>query len=61
MGELDVPPSWTENITAIQELTNDKAPGLNGVSPECLQVYVRRKFVLSFRLHHRVMGGQGQL
>ena len=30
MSELDVPPSWTEFINAIQELTNDKAPGLNG-------------------------------
>ena len=31
MGELDVPPLWTEFISAIQELTNDKSPGLNGV------------------------------
>ena len=30
MGELDKPPLWTENICAIQELTNDKSPGLNG-------------------------------
>ena len=31
MCELDVPPSWTEFISAIQELTNGKAPGLNDV------------------------------
>ena len=33
MGDLDVPPLWTEFISAIQELTNDKSPGLNGVPP----------------------------
>ena len=33
MEELDDSPLWTENICAIQELTNDKSPGLNGVPP----------------------------
>ena len=33
MGDLKVPPSWTEFISAIQELTNDKSPGLNDVPP----------------------------
>ena len=33
MGELDNPPLWTEYTSAIQELTNDKSPGLNGVPP----------------------------
>ena len=37
MGELDVPPSWTEFISAIQELTNNKAPGLNGVPPNAFK------------------------
>ena len=33
MDELDDPPPlWTEFISAIQELTNDKSPGLNGVT-----------------------------
>ena len=31
MGELDVPPLWTEFISAIQELTDEKSPSLNGV------------------------------
>ena len=31
MEELDDPPFWTEYICAIQKLTNDKSPGLNGV------------------------------
>ena len=31
MGELDVHSSLTYFICAIQELTNDKSPGLNGV------------------------------
>ena len=31
MVELDNPPLWTEYICAIQELTNDKSPGLNGI------------------------------
>ena len=31
MEELDAPPLWTEFILAIQELTNDKSPGINGV------------------------------
>ena len=33
MEELDNPPLWTEYIFAIQELTNDKSPGFNGVPP----------------------------
>ena len=37
MGELDVPPLWTEFNSAIQELTNDKAPGLNGVPPNAFK------------------------
>ena len=37
MGELDAPPLWTEYIRAIQELTNDKSPGLNGVPPNAFK------------------------
>ena len=37
MEELDDPPLWTENICAIQELTNDKSPGLNGVPPNAFK------------------------
>ena len=33
MRELDVPPSWAEFICAITELTNNRAPGLNGIPP----------------------------
>ena len=33
MRELDVPPSWANLICAITELTNNKAPGLNGIPP----------------------------
>ena len=33
MGELEVTPSWKDFNSAIQELTNDKDPGLNGVPP----------------------------
>ena len=31
MGEIYVPLLWTDFINAIQELTNNKTPGLNGV------------------------------
>ena len=37
MEELDNPPLWTEYICAIQELTNDKSPGLNGVPPNAFK------------------------
>ena len=37
MGDLDVYPSWTEFIIAIQKLANDKAPGLNGVTPNAFK------------------------
>ena len=37
MGELDNPPLWTEYISAIHELTNDKSPGLNGVPPNAFK------------------------
>ena len=33
ISEHDVPHSLTEFINATPELTNDKAPGLNGVPP----------------------------
>ena len=32
MEDLDDPPLWTEFICALQELTNGKSPGLNGVT-----------------------------
>ena len=37
MGELDDPPLWKEYICAIQELTNDKSPGINGVPPNAFK------------------------
>ena len=37
MNELDVSPLWTEFISAFQELTNDKSPGLNGVPPNAFK------------------------
>ena len=37
MEELDNPPFWTEYICAIQELTNNKSPGLNGVPPHAFK------------------------
>ena len=37
MGELDDPPLWTEYISVIQELTNEKSPGLNGVPPNAFK------------------------
>ena len=37
MGELDDPPLCTEYISAIQELTNNKSPGLNGVPPNAFK------------------------
>ena len=33
MQELDSPLEWAEFIIKVVELTNDKAPGLNGVPP----------------------------
>ena len=61
MGELDVPPSWTEIIGAIQELTNDKSPGLNGVPPNAFKSMSEENLRHYFRLHHRVLGGQSRL
>ena len=37
MVELDDPPLWTEYISVIQELTNDKSPSLNGVPPNAFK------------------------
>ena len=37
MRELDVTPSWAEFICAITELTNNKAPGLNGILPNAFK------------------------
>ena len=37
MNELDVPPSWKEFMEAVKDLTNDKAPGLNGVPPNAFK------------------------
>ena len=33
MREIDVPPLWEELLCDIKDLTNNKAPGLNGVPP----------------------------
>ena len=35
--EIDVPPSWSEFTSAIMELTNNKAPGLNGIPPNAFK------------------------
>ena len=35
--ELDVPPSWAKLICAITELTNNKAPGINGIQPNAFK------------------------
>ena len=48
MGELDDPPLLTEYICAIQELTNDKSPGLNGVPPNAF------KFMSEENLRHHL-------
>ena len=37
MIELDTPPLWIEYIRAIQEMTNDKLPGINGVPPNAFK------------------------
>ena len=37
MEEFDDPPLWTEYICAIQELTNYKSPGINGVPPNAFK------------------------
>ena len=54
MFEMDVPPSWKEFTEAVNDLTNEKSPGLNGVhpntfkamSPKNLKVYFN--FILEF-------------
>ena len=38
MREIDVPPSWAEIICAITELTNNKAPRLNGIPPNTFKL-----------------------
>ena len=37
MEELEDPPLWIEYIFDIQELTNDKSPGLNDISPNAFK------------------------
>ena len=37
MNELDKPPYWKEFTEAVKDLTNDKAPGLNGVPPNAFK------------------------
>ena len=37
MSELDDEPTWAEFMTAVVELTNDKAPGLNNVPPNAFK------------------------
>ena len=37
MEELDTPPLWKKFISAIQELTNEKSPGLNGFPPNAFK------------------------
>ena len=37
MQELDSPLEWAEFIIAVVELTNDKAPGSNGVLPNAFK------------------------
>ena len=54
MNELDVPPYWKEFTEASKYLTNNKAPGLNGLphnafkgmSPENLKVHFN--FIIEF-------------
>ena len=54
MYELDVPPSWKEFTEAVNDLTNDKAPGLNGVPPNAIKAMspknlkVHFNFILEF-------------
>ena len=42
MNELDLPPSWKEFTEAVKYLTNDEAPGINGVPPNAFKVIVYR-------------------
>ena len=37
LREIDLPPSWSEFICAITELTNNKSPGLNGIPPNAFK------------------------
>ena len=37
MRELDLPPSWSDFTSAIMELTNNKAPGINGIPPNAFK------------------------
>ena len=54
MYELDVHPSWKEFTEAVNDLTNNKSPGLNGVSPNAFKAMstnnlkVHFNFILEF-------------
>ena len=37
MSKLDDEPTWDDFMTAVVELTNDKAPGLNNVPPNAFK------------------------
>ena len=43
--EFDTPPEWLEFTIAITELTNDKAPGLNNVTPTAFKAMTQGKFL----------------
>ena len=42
--ELYVPPSWAKFICAITELTNNKPPGLNGITPNTFKSMNKENF-----------------
>ena len=46
--ELDVPPSWKEFTEAVNDLTNDKAPGLNGVPPNAFKAMSPKNLKIHF-------------
>ena len=54
MNKQYIPPSWKEFTEAVKDLTNEKAPGLNGVPPNAFKAMspdnlkVHFNFILKF-------------
>ena len=50
MSKLYVPPSWKEFTEAVNDLTNDKSPGLNGVPPNAFKAMSPKNLKVHFNV-----------
>jgi len=58
MVELDAPPKWTEFKKAVMELTNNKVPCLNGISPNVFKAMPNQNLLHNFNLITELWEGE---